>query len=323
MAGYSLRLCCGLLVVVAVSWSGCGGAEPGDLSLSPKSIRPGPVVARVGEAELRLGEVEILAGMAVELRGELGLEVAQELSFQDKLDLAIELVALSVEAGKHDFEAGDERERLLARVYLTRLLQEPEERPVTPEELERAHQEEIQRYISTRESDFYRPTTVDVAAITIGYFPDFHPPQDDEEPLLAREQIEDLARRIHSESASLDLDGFLALGRKYMAGNPTVEIKEFPQVLLTDKAPRTDEIVFKALKSLPDNGAVTDPIWTERGVWLVRRGATYPGKGEQIDEVKPQIVSRILTGRRRSVFEERIVRLRERYRIETWPERLK
>jgi hypothetical protein len=275
------------------------------------------------EAELHLGEMEILAGMAVELRAELGLEVAQGLSFGDKLDLAIELLALSVEAEKRDFEFADERERLLARVYLTRLVQEAEERLVTPEELEKDHDEEVLRYLSTRESDFYRPASVDVAAIVIGYFPDFHSPLEDEEPQLGREQIEELAKRIHTESVNLDLDGFLALARKYMAGNPTVGIKELSQVLLADKAPRADETIYSALKSLPGNGSVSDPIWTDGGVWLVRRGATYPGKGERVDEVKPQIVSRIMTERKQSAYQERVDRLRERYRIKTWPERIK
>ena len=56
---------------------------------------------------------------------------------------------------------------------------------------------------------------------------------------------------------------------------------------------------------------------------MIRRGATYPGKGERVEDVRQQLVSRILTERKRSVYEERIERLRERYQVKTWPERLR
>jgi hypothetical protein len=310
-----------LLMAATLICVGCDQAVS-DLSLPKAPIQdPGPVVARVGGIDLHQGEVPGLASRADDLREEIGLPRVSPATFQGRLELAVELLALSVEAPKLPVDSKDQTKRLLARVYLKRLIGDPRSWQFAPGELEEAHQNEIQHYQATRESDIYRPTMVDLLAITFGYFPDFHPPQKDEQVVMSKAQIENLLERIPKEIPR-ELDGFLKLARRLMSGHPTVATKEFPRVPLHAESPKTEAVIYQVLDSLGEYGALSPPVWTEGGAWIFRRGAIYPGKGEHLDEVRSEIESRVILQRKREIYLERMQALRDRYQIRTWPQRL-
>jgi len=299
------------LVVTLAGVPACG-EPPGAL----EAADCGPVLARVGELRLCAADVEPLASQAAELRRELGLESAEA----GRLDLAVEFLAL-VQLDSF----AEARKRPLSRAYLDRLFGEAETRPVSDEELERAHQNEIKKYLTSGESDVYRPTFIDAAAIVVGCFPDGHPPESDEEPVLTMEQARELAREIAAACGGrvADLDDFISIARRFQLGNPTVKVEEYSRVYRDPRLARTPRPLHQAITALEGNGAVAAPLESPGAVFVVRRGVAYPGNGENPEEIREELARRVILSRKQTVFRQRLDRLRERYRVRTWPERLR
>jgi hypothetical protein len=300
------------LIVAVVSLQSCGGAEQSSVAVADR----GPVLARVGEFELRIADVEPLARQAAELRLDLGLEVAQD----DRVGLAVEFLALL-----HLDAIADGKKRLLARAYLDRMFAQAEPVSVSDAELQQAHREEIKKYLSTGESDMYRPTFIDATAIVVGCFPDRHPPKGDEEPVLIMEQARGLAGEIAAACGARvpDLDDFHSIARRFMSGHPTVELKEFGRIHRDPRLARMHPALHRAVTALADNGAVSVPVEVPGAVYVIRCGVTDFGKGERSGEVQDELKNRIRLSRNRSAYRERLSQLKERYRVRTWPERLR
>jgi len=299
------------LVLATAVVPACG--EPAG---TQKAAECGPVLARVGDLRLCAGDVELLAEQAAGLRRELGLESGEA----GRLDLAVEYLAL-VQMGSF----AEARKRSLVRGYLDRMFEEAETRPVTDAELQQAHRDEIGKYMTSGESDLYRPTFIDANAIMVGCFPDGHPPEGDEEPVLTMEQARELAKEIAAACGGrvADLDDFLSIARRFMRGNPTVDIKEYTRVFQDPRLARTPRPLHRAITSLEDNGAIAAPLESPGAVFIVRRGVTYPGKGEDPQSIRDELSRRVILSRKRTAFREQLDRLRERYRVRTWPERLR
>jgi len=299
------------LVATVLGLHACGG--PPD---EGKAIDCGPVVARVGGARLCAMDVEPLAEQAAKLRGELGLEVADA----SRLDLAVEFLTL-LQLGP----VAEGKKRLLARTYLDRVFGEEKTSPVTDAEIEQAHRDEIKNYLATAQSDIYRPTRIDATAIVVGCFPDLHPPEDDEVPVLNMAQARELAAEIYAACGErvADLDDFLSIARRFMRGNPTVQVEEYPRVAEDFRLARTPPPLHQTITRLPDNGAVAAPLERPGAVFIVRRGFTYPGRGEKPAEIRAELSARVRHSRSQAAYRERLEQLLERYRVRTWPERLR
>jgi hypothetical protein len=275
-----------------------------------------PVLARVGDIRLCTADVELLAEQAVELRRELGLEAGEA----GRLELAVEFLALL----QLDSVA-EARKGPLVRGYLARILEETDALEVTDAELEQAHQDEIKKYLTSGESHLFQPTLIDANAIVVGCFPDGHPPGDDEEPVLTMQQARELAGEIAAACGRrvADLDDFMAIGRRFMRGNPTVDMQEFSRVYRDARLARMPQPLHQAITALEGNGAVSAPLEAPGAYYVVRRGVTYPGRGEDPQEVREELSFRVLLARKRAALKERLDLLRERYQVRTWPERLR
>lgn len=298
-------------MVVMICLQACG--EPRDTAPAADC---GPVLARVGELRLCTADVELLAESAVELRRELGLEAGEA----GRLELAVEFLALLQLGSMTEARKGP-----LVRGYLARMLRETETLPVSDAELERAHRDEIKKYLTSGESHLFQPTLIDANAIAVGCFPDGHPPGDDEEPVLTMQQARELAEEIAAACGRrvVDLDDFLAIGRRFMRGNPTVDMQEFPRVYRDARLARVPQPLHQVITALEGNGAVSAPLEAPGGFYIVRRGVTYAGKGEDPQEVREELSFRVLLARKRAALKERLNQLRERYQVRTWPERLR
>ncbi len=310
LAGAAVLISC-----LVSCWQGCGGNGPGEVALPVRS-EAGPVLARVGEFWLRPAEVGILSRQATELRRELGLEAEAG----DPVDLAVEFLALLQLDG-----IADGKKRLLARAYLDRVFETAEPESVSDAELERAHEGEIKRYLTTGESDIYRPTFISADAIVVGCFPDLHPPEDDEEPVLTVGQARELAQEIAAACGGRvpDLDDFHSLAREFMSGRPTVEIKQLGGICADQRLARIHPKLHRAVTALKGNKAVSAPVEVPGAVYVIRRGVTDPGKGERPEVVRDELRQRVLQSRKRAALAERLSRLKERYRVRTWPGRLR
>jgi hypothetical protein len=304
-----MRIGCVAMVVVCLQ--ACG--EPPDAG---KVEDCSPVLARVGDIRLCAADVELLSGQAAELRRELGLEAGET----GRLDLAVEFLALVQLDSVAEAKKGP-----LVRGYLDRMFKEAEARPVTDAELERAHRDEIRTYLTSGESDIFQPTLIDAAAITVGCFPDGHPPADGEEPVLTMQQAGELVKEIAAACGErvADLDDFLAIARKFMRGNPTVDVQEFSRVYQDARLARTPHPLHQVITTLEGNGAVAAPLEGPGAYFIVRRGVTYPGEGEDPAEIKEELSSRVLLSRKQAAFRERLSQLQKRYRVRIWPERLR
>jgi hypothetical protein len=289
---------------------------------------PGPVIARVGEFSLYKAQVPELARMARSLRCAAGFETDAKSPPTNELSLAVETLALANAAAIGldglDTEGKEEYQRLLARVLLERTVLPGGLGPVSDDEIQRAHQIEIEQYQKTGTSELFRPTRVDAMLIMIGLFPDDHVPKQDEIPVLSRTEALELARQFRGALSDrvMDLDRFIMQGREFTAKHPTVKIQSLSSIALDRRFASVDAKLHTALVALDGNGAISEPIEFDGGVYLIRRGYTSLGKGERPDQIRSQLESKARDIRRQEAFRRLLASLFERYRVQTWPERL-
>ncbi|HUU01226.1 MAG TPA: hypothetical protein VM425_07305, partial [Myxococcota bacterium] len=316
---------CGVILLVFCL---CSYADRGNGRLQLYSV---PVTAGSFGKQvdgLQLDEIDEYARMAQELRAANDLPAGDIGSAKGRLDLAIELAALALQAratGAGDLPAvGERTKRLLARVYLDRLVAASDRLPVSDSEVRAAHEREKARYMATGESDIFRPSSLDVIAVAVGYFPDMHVPEHGEQLVCARDVALELGRKIHVTlaGAAADLDAFLAAARRFQVGHPTVVIKEYWKTLSDPQLSGMDSKLHQAVCSLPAEGDLSEAVVTERGVFVARRGCAWPGKGERLAAVRDVLVDRIRTQRRHALLKKQLSVLLEQYGARTWPERL-
>jgi hypothetical protein len=287
-----------------------------------KEINSGPIVAKVGGYEIRLANVSILAETMLQMNRSLGFTQSQPESFEDQLQLAIEFVALTLAAEQlvklDPDQLNEQTKKVLTRVYLNRLTEEADNKPIKPEMLAKVYETEKARFLMTGDSDVYKASLVDGVAIAVGYFPDHNIPQDDQEPILSRELARELAKKISGACGDQvsDLDEFYEIGRRFMAGNPTVGMKEYWKVIADSSFSKLDSSIHQALVALEKNGSVSGPIETDFGIFIIRRGVFYPGLGEQLEDVREQLTDIMRGLFRKTMYSLRIAHLYKKYSVE-------
>jgi len=321
-------VCLLVLLAVGCTEAGAPGAKQ-SLEIRPvvEQTRAGPVLAQVANTKIHRDEVVALAAQAQQLRAQFDIETLKNPNFEQQLDLAIEFVILATAAGRqtgqYQEHYAEQQKRSLARVYLNRFLLQADALPVTAHALEKTYEMEQARALVTGSSAIFRPTTVDMIAVVVGLFPDLHVPKGGEQALLTIKQAKVLARKLRGQcpASMVDTDDFMDLARTFMASHPTVTIQEFWGVKSDRKWSRLQPVLRKSLLALQDF-EISEPIVTDVGVWILRRGATHAGMGESFDQVRPQLTKEVIEQRRADLFRKHMTMLSDRYRIETWPGRL-
>lgn len=318
---------CGLLLAACAAQEGESAvsvAAPG------RAAAAGPVLARVDGWELRRGEVDELAAAAVALRTQppLNLAAPPTETFEQRLGLAIELLSLAAAGQAGGLSASlvkDSRARALAAVYLDRLI-DRDRRPIDDEDLKQAHLAEIHTFLTTGESELYAPTRVDLAIIGAGRFPSWSSYEDDSYvPVLSDEETFELATRIRAACGDrvTDLDAFEQIGLSFLAGNPTVRIEHHPRMAIDPDLFQLAPQIRTALDGLSENGAISQPVRTPGGTFIVRRGVWRPGKGEDLASIKDALARKVRRKRRQQMLTEHLQRLDRKLVVRTWPERLR
>ncbi len=286
-----------------------------------------PAIARAGEFLLHTAEVPELARMGRSVRSLAGVAV-NATPPENELSLALETLTLASAAGRDidgiDSEGKEEYQRLLARLLLKRAVEPVGDGPVSDEEIRRAQEAEIEQYQKTGVSELFSPTRIDAAAVVIGLFPDAHPPTENEVPLLVPREALALSRDFRERVGDrvTDLDRFLALAREFTAGHPTVQVQMLWGIALDRRLSSIDARIHTTLVALDGDGAISEPIAFEGGVYVIRRGYTSPGKGERPEDVRPQLEEKVRTLRRQEALTRLLTELLKRYQAQTWPERL-
>ncbi len=285
-------------------------------------VEPGPVVARVGGMDLHLAEIEPLARLALDLRRGHELPEPRAGTLDEQLDLAVELLALAEGADPQGTEETEEtRKRLLARIYLARVTEAEGDRPVSAEEIAEAHLDQKRKYLTTGESEMYEPSRVDAAVIGIGLFPNFGVSRDEEMvPVLDRAAVERLAAEVRRACGDRvkDLDEFIAIARRFSRGNPTLRLQHHPRTPLDPDLAMLAPGIHESLVGLDGNGAVSPVIFEGAAAFIVRRGVGYPGRGEDPEAIRGELVRSVRLQRQRVRLEVLLSELMLRFRVQTW-----
>ena len=316
-----------LLAVGPALWAcACHDSPQGSVFLEPRPrapVDPGPVVARVGGIDIHIDEVEPLARLALDLRRKHELPEPRAELMDERLDLAVELLALA--GGADEQETGDVRKRLLARIYLDRMLEAETDRPVSDEEVVEVHRDQKRKYLTTGESELFEPGRVDAAVIGVGLFANFGVPADEEMiPVLDRAGVDRLASKVLRACGDRvnDLDEFIAIARRFSKGNPSLRLQHHPRVAFDSELSILPPRIHESLVGLDGNGAISPVIRAGGAAFVIRRGVGYPGRGEDPEEIRDEIVRSIRLKHRRVRLKELLSRLMLRFRIQTWPENL-
>ncbi len=323
----------GIILLLSMA-PGCKNSEvqsnTAEIGTTSKALPTGPVISRVGSVDLKLSEVDELAAMASEIRQRppWNLPPPPMDTFDQRMRLAIEFLSLVGAAQKGYLEkslVSDSMKRALASVYLRRALLMDLRRPVTKEELEQAHQDEIRKYITTGESELYRPTRVDFAIIGVGINPAWTKYEKGtvKNP-MTMEQTVALASKIKKLAGDHvpDLDKFEALAKKFKKGNPTVRIKHQKRAALAKELFPLAPVFYDRLVKLKNNGDISPVFRTPAGAMILRRGVTWPGKGENAEEIKNELTSRVQQKWAMEHLRKISETLKKNYAIETYPDAL-
>jgi hypothetical protein len=288
----------------------CGDSRPMVVAPAQQQVNLGPIVAQVGERGIHASEVDPLAQMALEVRKFAEVDSPTDPSFQEKVSLATELLLLASgvdSKGREEKGVLDEKKRLLVRLLLDRTIGALASEPVTEEEIRQEQEAQLRQVLQTGNSDLIRPTEVDASAIVVGHF----------------EEAGSLAKKIRDACGDRvpDLDRFHQIGRQLMKGHPTVRVEEFGFVPIRSEMARIDPSIHRAIVALDGHGAVSQPKEADQGIYILRRGFTRMGQGEDLEEMRPIYVQRIRQERQRQAFLQLVDRIKKGLPISTWPER--
>ncbi|MBN2494480.1 MAG: hypothetical protein JXR96_07825 [Deltaproteobacteria bacterium] len=317
-----------IIAACLLLWA-CSSSQMELAPVTPRTLaNPGPVVARVGEQDIRQAEVGPLAAAALELRQQIGLtEPPGPIPWSRQVELAVEISALAAAAESRSLAADPavvgERQGLLTRLYLDRLMEGIELIPLDPERLRRIYEREMNSYRQTRESDLFEPDYTALATIRVGLFPDFQL-RDDVEPVCPSEQARRLAGEIRAAigDENMDIDDFCALGRRFMSGHPTVRLDvPAPLAMVESWGDERTRELYKLLRDLAP-GQASQPQYTPAGATIVLRGGTRPGKGTSLDSVRDELEQLARIEIQRELLGRHLQQLKERHRSVSWPDRL-
>lgn len=316
-----------LLVPIAFVLSCQARVESNSVSL-PKQADTKAPVAKVGKYDLYKDEIPALARMALSLRSNTPLAADVTIAPTDELALALEPLLLACVVGvgpeQLDTEAREEYKRLLVRIFLERTVAAVGEGQISEEEIQHAHQTEMEQYQKTGASELFVPARVDATVVMVGLVPDMHVPVPGEVPVVDRATALALARQFRDTLGDrvYDLDQFLTRAREFSSGHPTVQTLPSFGITLDARFANMESRQHAALVALDGNGAVSEPIEFDGGVSVIRRGYTTPGRGERIEDIRPQLEANVRDLRRQEAFQKLRKTLYERYYIQTWPERI-
>ncbi len=314
-----------MLVAMAACRPG-GGTGSADEVL--RAAEPaGPIVARVGQRQVRADEIGPLAAVALELRQELGLSTHPPGSAEEALALALEPVVLAATGADlaDDAAVREQARRLLARLFLARVIEPRADRPVTPEDLAGVLDAEIRRYAASGSSDFFKPSLVCAAVLLVGLRPDLMAPSGARAARLAPEDARTVAEDFRRKCGERvpDLDRFLALARAAASGHPTVRLEEFPLIGVDPRlAGKLHPELHRVLVGLDGNGAVSPVVPFEGGFAVIRRGAFRAGRNETVEAAREHLQKKLLHERRAAVLRQTLDELRAARGVATYPERL-
>ena len=287
----------------------------------------GPIVARIGAREIHADEIGPLAAVALELRRELGLSANAPTSAGEALALALEPVVLAATGADlvDDPAVREQARRLLARLFLTRVIEPRADRPATPEDLAGVLDAEIRRYAASASSDFFEPSLVCAAVLFVGLRPDLLAPSGKRAARLtpedARAVAEDFRRRCGERV--LDLDRFLSLARAAASDHPTVRLEEFPLIGVDPLlAGKLHPELHRVLVGLDGNGAVSPVVAFEGGCAVIRRGAFRAGHHETVETAREHLLQKLRHQRRAAALRQALDELRAARGVATYPERL-
>jgi hypothetical protein len=322
------KLSIGIFCLLNCILAGCFQQTDETISIRPReqtSIDRGPTVAEVAGQKIALMEIDDLARLAQDIRSQVGVDDESQVSLENQLQLALEIEALSAVADQsYSLQSPDlrtEYNNLLVRTFLRLFSKSIDQQLYSKEEIADAYEAEKARYFETGESALYRPAMVDCAAIAVGYFPNLRLEPDQELGVLSEENAIKLANEIFKQSGSymFDLDDFLVLARNNMLGNPTVriiQVANVPQARVQNS--RLDPAISKTLFNLSKNGEIHPPVVSDGAVYIVRRGVSRPGKGEDISEVEDALIGQVHADRKRSAFIHLVDQLREKYKVKVF-----
>ena len=292
------------VLLIGVFSATCTPPSPIDATRQKPDPDPSPIAVEIGQEKIRLDELQTLSEIMADLHQEFEIPSVKVQNLEDRVDLATELVALAhLGVNTASVELSNAKKRLMVRIFLKRTLSEIEQHKITEEQFQQALDQEINTYHYTGQSMIYRPTRVDVTYFGIGYFPDFSDPDlHSVTPLLDREQILALAETVRLQTGDrvLDLDDFLAIGRRFLKNNPTLRIVEVPSTTIDPRYSSLPEIVLEGIKALRSNGDISPVIELETGALILRRGTTYPGKGESVEQARDALTDLLTIQRKRT-----------------------
>jgi len=208
-------------------------------------------------------------------------------------------------------------------VLLGRLVARVDARPVTEEDLAARHAEEVRRFQAQGGSALFEPTRVDAVVVSAAPFPDLaehpgHPAPCTRGQVAAL--LEDLRREVGEREP--DLDAFLSRAWARARGQPCLRVESVWDAPLAPGLSPLAPVVAQALAGLDGAGAVSRPVWSGDAGFLVRRGASRPGRGESVEAARADLEAAIRLDRRREAADGLRAELRRRYEVQAWPARL-
>lgn len=326
----SLVCCLGLVACAAAACGTSPVADPAGLGLDVKGAKRelGPRLAKVGEADLDMAAVDSLAQAARELRGEFDLPLPADDSLHTRLDMAIELAALaeaSISQEPMAPELENARERLLARIFLGRVLRATAAQPIDDADLREAHLHEIRKFMTDGSSDLYQPTRVDAALIGVGRVPNWQTPDGEQviELVTAAEQrrLADAIKQACGDRVA-DLDDFIAIGRRFSQGHATVRLEFHNRLTADPSLSFLDPVLLNSLISMQGIGDVSQVLDVGGALVIVRRGEMVAGRGEDLASSTAALSQIIADDRARKRLEALLKELEKRLQVQTWPSRL-
>jgi hypothetical protein len=245
----------------------------------------------------------------------------------DRLGLAREAYYLLAAARRAELVPPEQKlealHRVLAQVYLRRLVKALDGLPVGEDQLEQAHRLEIRRALGVEGSDIFVPETIDAVAAVAGFFPDLHVPARGEKPPFEKDKLRQLAEAISSQAAGIHtLDGFMALVRKFMADHPSLQLKEYWRLPVWPAPESICEQLHQALAALREDSAVSAPVETSFGVVVPFRVGGRPGRGKELEQVRPQLQQLVREQRRKELVEEHLRGLLVQYQAKKFYENI-
>ena len=267
--------------------------------------------------------LEFLVEVGGQLRQAAGVPEADT----DSIGLAREAYYLLAAAQRDELVPPEQKRealyRVLAQVYLRRLVRALDALPVGEDQLEQAHRLEIRRALGAEGSEIFVPETIDAVAAVAGFFPDLHVPERGEKPPFEKELLKQLAEAIWRQAAGIHtLDGFVALVRKFMADHPSLQLKQYWQLPVWPAPETLYGELHQTLVSLREDSSASAPVETSFGVVVPFRVGGRPGQGRELEQVRPQLEQLVREQRRKALVEEHLRELLVQYQAKKFYEHI-